>query len=88
MSLTTTDLIVYGTSWCYDCRRTRKYLDQHNVAYRWVDIDLDVNGRAFVEKVNHGMRSVPTLAFADGNLLVEPSERELASCLGISPSAN
>ncbi len=84
MSLTGNEIIVYGTAWCYDCRRARRFLDRHHIPYRWVDIDLDVNGRAFVEKVNHGMRCVPTIAFENGTLLVEPSDLELAASLGIN----
>jgi mycoredoxin len=30
-----------------------------------------------VQRVNHGYRSVPTIVFPDGSLLVEPSNAEL-----------
>ena len=39
-------LTVYGASWCGDCRNTRRYLDGAGVAYRYVDLGLDVTAQA------------------------------------------
>jgi hypothetical protein len=36
-----------------------------------------------VESLNHGFRSVPTIVWADGSMLVEPTEAELVEKLGI-----
>jgi glutaredoxin-like protein len=77
------ELIVYATNWCGDCARARRFLDEHHVAYRWIDIDRDRDAEAPVVKVNRGNRSVPTLIFPDGSVLVEPSNTELAQRLGI-----
>jgi len=81
--MTEGELIVYATAWCGDCHRTRRFLDEHRVAYRWVDIDQDREADGLVRKVNRGNRSVPTLVFPDGSLLVEPSTLELAQRLGL-----
>jgi len=77
-------IVMYGTSWCGDCRRARQFLDQHHIPYHWIDIDLDPEGEQFVKKKNKGMRSVPTIVFQDGSTLVEPSTKKLADKLGIS----
>jgi mycoredoxin len=81
--MTEGELIVYATHWCGDCHRARRFLDEHHVAYRWVDIDQDREAEGLVRKVNRGNRSVPTLVFPDGSLLVEPSTLELAQRLGL-----
>ncbi|NMB53407.1 MAG: NrdH-redoxin [Leptolinea sp.] len=78
-------LIVYGTSWCGSSRRARQLLDSHNIAYQWIDIDEDRVARSRVEEINHGNRSVPTLIFPDGSILVEPSDKVLAEKLGVPP---
>ena len=70
-------IIVYGTTWCGDCVRVRRFFDHNNITYHWVDIDQDKRGEEFVFSTNHGMRSVPTIVFGDGSILVEPSEGEL-----------
>jgi glutaredoxin len=49
-----------------------------------VDIDADPAGRKYVESVNRGFRSVPTIVFPDGSILVEPSNMELSRKLGLA----
>ncbi len=74
-------IVVYGTEWCPDCTRSCRVLEERQVPYRWVDIDEDPDGLAFVMKVNRGLRSVPTIVFPDGGVLVEPSDEQLAEKL-------
>jgi mycoredoxin len=77
------EIILYGTTWCGMTTRARSLLDQNKIKYRWVDIDADTEAGKLVEKVNKGFRSVPTIVFPDGSILVEPSNSELAKKLGI-----
>jgi glutaredoxin-like protein len=76
-------ITVYGVNWCGDCRRTRRFLNEHGIPYEWIDIDQDKKGEQFVMKTNRGYRSVPTLVFSDGTTLTEPSTQSLARKLGI-----
>ena len=77
-------ITVYGAPWCPDCRRSKAFLSEQRVPYRWVDIDADVDGRRYVEELQHGGRTIPTVAFPDGSHLLEPSNAELAAKLGLS----
>jgi glutaredoxin-like protein len=77
-------ILVYGANWCIDCRRARRFLSHNNIAYRWVNIEEDKEGEQIVIKLNRGMRSIPTIIFGDGSILVEPSNRELARKLEIA----
>jgi len=70
-------IIIYGTSWCGDTRRARAFFVKQGISYQWIDIDYDESGRHLVEQINHGNRSVPTILFPDGEILVEPSEEQL-----------
>jgi mycoredoxin len=74
---------VYGTHWCGDCRRARRFLDKNDIHYDYINIDGNKEAEQFVTKTNRGMRSVPTIVFEDGSILVEPSDRALAEKLGI-----
>ena len=80
---TDTRITVYGTTWCGDCRRVRTFLDTKQIPYAFINIDQDKEGEQFVIKTNRGMRSVPTIVFEDGSILVEPSTKTLADKLGI-----
>mgnify|MGYP001572110694 CR=1 FL=1 len=77
-------ITMYGTSWCGDCARARRLLDKHSVKFTWNDIERDMNARSFVERVNRGNRSVPTIVFPDGSILVEPSDSELEAKLKLA----
>lgn len=77
------EMIIYGTTWCGDCYRIRRFLDKHAIGYCWINIDKDTAGEETVLKINNGMRSVPTIVFDDGSVLVEPSNAILAQKLGI-----
>lgn len=76
-------MIVYGSDWCGDCRRAKRFLNEHNVPYQWIDIDRDHKAAEIVMKMNRGYRSVPTIVFPDGSKLTEPSNEQLARKLGI-----
>jgi len=76
-------IVFYGTKWCIDCRRAKAFLDAHRIDHEWIDVDTDPKALRFVEQVNDGKRSVPTIVFPDGSILVEPSNMELAKKLGI-----
>lgn len=84
MSQENEKITLYGTTWCYESRRARRLMDDNQIAYVWVDIDEDLEGRKYVETVNHGYRSVPTIVFPDGSILVEPSTNELHRKLGLN----
>lgn len=80
-------LIVYGTPWCPDCRRSKQFLGEHRVPYDYIDIDQDPAAQAEVMRINRGNRSVPTIVFPDGSSLTEPSNEELAKKLGLVSTA-
>ena len=70
---------VYATTWCGDCRMAKRWFDAHGIPYEYINIEEDDKAAEFVTRVNGGYRSVPTIVFPDGSVLVEPSPRELAT---------
>jgi len=53
-------------------------LDRNDIEYRWVNIDQETEYVDYVIDINEGLRIVPTIVFADGSVLAEPSDRDLA----------
>jgi len=74
---TPSGIVLYGTSWCGDCRRARRVLAEKNTPYQDIDIEADPQAARFVEELNQGGRSVPSIVFPDGSLLVEPDDDTL-----------
>ena len=88
-SPTNPSLTVYGALWCPDCRRSKQFLSEHRVPYQWVDIEQNEDARLTVQQLNNGRQIIPTIVFDDGGpILVEPSNAELATRLGINATAS
>ena len=80
-------VIIYGASWCPDCRRAKRFLGDQRIAYEWHDIEVDPDGVDVVQQRNNGNNVIPTIIFPDGSHLSEPSNEELAEKLGIQRMA-
>ncbi len=76
-------ITVYGAPWCPDCHRSKTFLTEQRIPFSWVDIDADAAGLRFVEELQRGGRTIPTIVFPDGSHLLEPSNAELAEKLGV-----
>ena len=76
---------MYTTSWCGYCFRLKKMLKAEGIAFAEVDIEADPAAAEFVASVNGGNQTVPTLKFADGSTLTNPSGAEVKAKLAVSP---
>src|SRR2546425_12309671 len=79
--------MVYGTNWCPDCKRSKKFLGEHRIPYVWLNVEQDAAAMKRIEELNNGKQIIPTIVFEDGDVLAEPSNAELAQKLGISTKA-
>src|SRR6266571_5371730 len=82
-----TNIKVYGTYWCSDCKRTKKFLGEQRIHYDFINIEEDLEGQAFVQKLQNGSMTIPTIVFDDGSVLIEPSNAEVAAKLGLETRA-
>ncbi len=80
-------VIIYGASWCPDCRRAKRFLADQRIPYEWHDIEVEPEGVNVVQQRNNGNNVIPTIIFPDGSHLSEPSNEELADKLGIQRTA-
>jgi mycoredoxin len=72
---------MYSTPWCGYCHRLKSQMDREGIAYTVVDIERDQAAALYVESVNGGNQTVPTLRFADGSALTNPSIIEVKAKL-------
>jgi thioredoxin reductase (NADPH) len=82
-----TQITVYGAPWCPDCKRAKRFLAEQRVPYDFVDIDQDESGLRHVEELQKGGRSIPTIVFDGTEVLIEPTNEELARKLGLTLEA-
>ena len=80
-------IVIYGASWCPDCRRAKKFLGDQRTPYVWHDLETEPELATEVQARNDGNNVIPTIVFPDGSHLSEPSNEELAEKLGIQRTA-
>jgi len=64
---------MYTTPWCGYCHRLKGQMDREGISYDVVDIERQPEAAEIVERVNHGNQTVPTLVYADGSAMTNPS---------------
>jgi mycoredoxin len=72
-----TQIVMFSTQYCSDCMRAKAFFEANDIPYVRVLIEGNREATEFVMKMNNGYRSVPTIIFPDGSVLVEPSWQEL-----------
>jgi mycoredoxin len=72
---------MYSTSWCGYCMRLKKLMQREGIEFAEVDIENDAQAADLVMKANGGNRTVPTLLFADGVALTNPTIDEVKAQL-------
>ena len=87
MSAPATAVTMYTTPWCGYCVRLKKLMQREGIDYAEVDIERDEHAADVVMRANGGNRTVPTLVFADGSALTNPSLEQVKSRLARLPEA-
>ena len=64
---------MYSASWCGDCVRTKKQLDELALEYEYLDIDAHSEHKARAIDIS-GRPNIPVVVFPDGTHLVEPTD--------------
>jgi mycoredoxin len=80
----TATITMYSTPWCGYCRRLKRQLDQAGIPFSEVDIDRDPDAADYVQSVNGGNRTVPTLVFPDGTAQTNPTLSDVEAKLGVA----
>ncbi|MGY1632405.1 mycoredoxin [Geodermatophilus sp. SYSU D01186] len=87
MSAATAAVTMYTTPWCGYCVRLKKMMQIEGIDYAEVDIERDPAAAEIVMNANGGNRTVPTLVFADGTALTNPSIGQVKAQLAEAASA-
>jgi len=66
-------LTMYSTPWCGYCHRLKSQLEREGIGHSVVDIELDAAAAEYVMGINGGNQTVPTVRFADGSALTNPT---------------
>lgn len=81
VSTHTAAVTMYSTTWCGYCQRLKAQLGRAGIEWAEVDIEADAEAAARVKEINGGNETVPTLVFADGSALTNPSLKQVQARL-------
>ena len=70
-------ITMYTTTWCVFCKSLKRALAYEGIEVTEVDIEKDPASAEFVESVNGGNQTVPTVVLPDGTTLVNPSAAQV-----------
>jgi mycoredoxin len=87
MSAPAAAVTMYTTNWCGYCMRLKKLMQREGIDFAEVNIEVDESAAELVMNANGGNRTVPTLVFADGSALTNPSIDQVKAQLGQLPDA-
>lgn len=74
-------ITMFSTPWCGYCKRLKSHLDRLEITYREVDIEQHPDAVSIVEEVNGGNQTVPTVLYADGSAVTNPSFNQVQTKL-------
>ena len=77
----TETVTLFTTTWCGYCVRLKSQLERQGIDYFEVDIESHPDAAVVVAKANAGDLMVPTLMFADGSTLSNPSIAQVSAKL-------
>lgn len=78
---------IYGADWCPDCRRAKRFLQDNQLHFEFIDVDASPQAASFVEQVNKGKRIIPTILI-DGEPYTNPGNEELINILDLNKVAD
>jgi thioredoxin reductase (NADPH) len=74
---------VVGHRWSARSSEVREFLARNQIAYRWFESEAPDGQRLMQAAGADGLR-LPVVITSDGDALIEPTDAELASCVGLA----
>lgn len=79
---------VVGNRWASASHQVKDFLARNNIPYLWLDPELSEEARRLIEVSSVAKLELPCLFFADGSILQQPANREIAEKVGLQTSAD
>ena len=79
------NVTVYGSKTCSDTTRALQYLDEHEIAYEYKDVDESPEYNDYIAGLNGGKRVMPTIRL-DNETLINPTVKDLGKAIEAAAS--
>jgi len=78
------DVVLLGSRHSADTLRLQEFLTRNGHPYAWMDVELDPGARAILARFAVRVEEVPILVCRGTRVLKNPSNAEVANCLGLN----
>ena len=79
------DVVLIGSPHCSGTLRVKEFLTRNSHPYHYLDLDKDDGVQEILDKFNVRVSEIPVLICRSSKVLKNPSNREVADCLGLNP---
>lgn len=80
------DAVLLGSSFCQGTLRVKEFLTRNGHPYAYVDLDRDEGAQELLDRFDVGPEDVPVLICRDRDVLRNPTNGQIADCLGFNES--
>ena len=80
------DAILIGSTHCSGTLRVKEFLTRNVHPYTYIDLDRDADVQALLDRFQVGAADVPVLVCRGEIVLRNPTNQEIAACLGLNPT--
>jgi thioredoxin reductase (NADPH) len=78
------DVVLLGSNFCQGTLRVKEFLARNGHPYSFVDLDRDPTSQELLDRFEIRQGDVPVLICRETTVLRNPSNREIADCLGFN----
>ena len=82
------DVVLVGSTHCAGTLRVKEFLTRNGHPYAYLDLDHDGEAQHLLDRFEVGAHDVPVLVCRGINVLRNPSNGEIADCLGFNASVD
>lgn len=79
-------VLLYGADWCPDCRRAKRFLQDNEIHFVFIDVDQHPDAAEKVMQINNGKRVIPTILINE-QPFTNPSNAVLMEAFELDKSA-
>jgi len=78
------DVVLIGSTHCAGTLRVKEFLTRNGHPYRYIDLDRDTEAQELLDRFHVSAADVPVLICRGDAVLRNPSNRQIAECLGFN----
>jgi thioredoxin reductase (NADPH) len=82
------DVVLLGSTHCSGTLRIKEFLTRNNHPYSYIDLDKDAGAQALLDRFHVSVEDVPVVICRSNLLLRNPSNEQIAECLGFNDAIN